>query len=81
MWHIIVLSYTIFFCLLDDLKIHVGIQSFYQVVGPVLPDIIEYNNIIWLYSILVKSNHKFISDEALFKFKDLLFVYKSQFVI
>ena len=51
-----VLSYTILSCLLNKSEIYVSIQSFLLVIGAVLPDVVEYINIIWLYSILVKLN-------------------------
>ena len=51
-----VLSYTILSCLLNNSEIYVSIQSFLLVIGAVLPDVVEYINIIWLYSILVKLN-------------------------
>ena len=50
----LVIYYIVLFT--DNSEIYVSIQSFLLVIGAVLPDVVEYINIIWLYSILVKLN-------------------------
>ena len=59
MSHTIVLSYTTLSCLLDNSKIIYKYSNFCQVIEVILLDIIDYIIIIvWLDSILVKSNNK-----------------------